>query len=257
MCLMIDDVNNRADKALKAELIAQGGQVFSLNEILPYFKSLHFSREMFRRHHEKVFIADDVAIVGSANITDEYSSAVYGSYDYMDLNVVMKNLCLSDIRNFFKEIADYFKYQLDKEVSNEEIMRRYNDIYKESMFNIPKLRILKAHPPHIGQIQDFVIQQMNEAKESIRIIQPYYYPIKKFEKVLVQALERGVKVELITAGKRHTSVYAPLKNSVLLNQLLKNGLQVYEIHDKLLHMKMYQFDDKLYTAGELCSYKTF
>jgi len=249
VCLMIDDVNNRADKALKAELIASGAQVYSLNEILPYFKSLHFSREMFRRHHEKVFIADDVAIVGSANITDEYSSVVYGNYDYMDLNIIMKNLCLSQIRNFFKEIADHYKYQLVKDVSNEEVIRRYNALFKESMFNIPKIRVLKAHPPHIGEIQNFVIHQMSEAKESIKIIQPYYYPIKRFEKVLVKALERGVKVELITAGKRHSSVYAPLKNSILLNDLLKHGLQVYEIHDKLLHMKMYQFDDKLYTAG--------
>lgn len=246
---MIDDINNRADNALKSELMANGGLVYSLNRVLPYIKSFNFSRELFRRHHEKVFIADNTAIVGSANITDEYSGALYGSFDYVDLNVVLKNLCLNQVRGFFKEIADYYKYKLDKDISNEEAVKRYNAIYKESMFNIPKIRLLKADPPKVEQIQDFVVEQMHKANGSIRIIQPYYYPIKRFEQVLIKALERGVSVELITAGRRHTSVYAPLKNSILLNNLLKNGLKVYEIPDKLLHMKMYQFDDKLYTAG--------
>ncbi|RZK13909.1 MAG: phosphatidylserine/phosphatidylglycerophosphate/cardiolipin synthase family protein [Flavobacterium sp.] len=249
VCLMIDDINNRADKSLKTELIHNGALVYSLNPVIPYFTSFNFSRELFRRHHEKVFIADDVAIIGSANITDEYSGPVYGSDDYMDLNIILKNLCTSKVRNFFREIADHYKHRLDKQVSNEEIITRYDELYKESIFNIPKLSLLKAHPPHIEQIQDFVIQNIDSAQESIRIIQPYYYPIKRFESVLLKALQRGVKVELVTAGKRHTSVYAPLKNSILLNEMLKNGLDVYEIHDKLLHMKMYQFDDKIYTAG--------
>jgi len=249
VCLMIDDINNRADKSLKAELVANGGLVYSLNPIAPAITSFNISRELFRRHHEKVFIADNVAIVGSANITDEYSGPVYGSDDYMDLNIIMRNLCISEVRSFFKEVADHYNHKLDREVSNEEIVKKYNQLYQESIFNIPRLRLLQAHPPHIEQIQDFVLQQINSAQESIRIIQPYYYPIKRFESVLLKALQRGVKVELLTAGKRHTSVYAPLKNSILLNEMLKNGLQVYEIHDKLLHMKMYQFDDKMYTAG--------
>ena len=206
---------------------------------------------MFRRHHEKVFIADNVAIVGSANITDEYSGPVYGSYDYMDLNVFMKNLCLSQVRLFFKEIADHYQYPLDKDITNDEAVRRYEDMFKESIFNINKIRLIKTHPPKVEQIQEFILEQIEEAKHNIKIIQPYYYPIKRFESVLVKALERGVHVELITAGKRHTSVYAPLKNSIILNTLLKSGLKVYEIPDKSLHMKMYQFDDRIHTAGRI------
>lgn len=249
VCLMIDDANNRADKSLKKELIAKGGLVHALNPIIPYFTSLKFSRDVFRRHHEKVFIADDVAIVGSANIADDYSGPVYGSYEYIDLNLVMKNLCLSQVRGFFKEIADHYQYPLDKEIPNTEVIKKYDELFKESIFNIPRLRLIKTHPPHIEEIQDFIVHNIEQAKESIKIVQPYYIPIRRFESVLVKALERGVKVELITAGRRHTSVYTSIKNSIMFNTMLKSGLKVYEIPDKLLHMKVYQFDNKSYTAG--------
>jgi len=31
------------------------------------------------------------------------------------------------------------------------------------------------------------------------MIQPYYYPMKEFDDVLIEALKRGVSVELITS----------------------------------------------------------
>ena len=43
---------------------------------------------------------------------------------------------------------------------------------------------------------------INKAKKEVEIIQPYYYPIKKIEWFIVDALDRGVKVKLITSGKR-------------------------------------------------------
>src|SRR5690348_2462773 len=80
VCLLLDDLNNRSDKGLQEELRAQGGVVHSLNQIVPYWVGLKFSREMFKRHHEKLVVADDVTIIGSANIADVYSGPVYGSY---------------------------------------------------------------------------------------------------------------------------------------------------------------------------------
>jgi len=41
-----------------------------------------------------------------------------------------------------------------------------------------------------------------EAQTSIRIIQPYVQPIDELEDVLVNALNRGVQVEIVSARLR-------------------------------------------------------
>ena len=40
------------------------------------------------------------------------------------------------------------------------------------------------------------------AEKKITLIHPYYYPVKSFEKKLINALKRGVSVDLITSAKR-------------------------------------------------------
>ncbi len=249
VCLLLDDLNNRADKKLKAELDSHGGIIHSLNMIAPYWTEFRLSRGQFRRHHEKVFIADGESIMGSSNITDDYGGPVYGSFDFVDLNIRMKNVCGDQIRSFFGEIASYYNYNLDRDLSNKDIIEKYNEKHEDSIFQIPNIKLIRTQPPHIEEIQDFILQKIHESKESIKIIQPYYYPIRKFEKALLSALKRGVSVELITTAKRDQPAYTSLKNILLLNELVKNGLKVYEVHDKLLHMKSYQYDDKLYTSG--------
>jgi hypothetical protein len=36
-----------------------------------------------------------------------------------------------------------------------------------------------------------------------------------------------------------------------MDNIIKNGCEIYEIHEKLLHMKAYIFDDENYTIGIL------
>ena len=75
------------------------------------------------------------------------------------------------------------------------------------------------------------------------MVQPYYYPIKKVEKALISALDRGVEVELITSAKRDQPVYKNLSNIYMTAKLRKRGMKIYEMHDKILHMKGYYSDD--------------
>jgi phosphatidylserine/phosphatidylglycerophosphate/cardiolipin synthase-like enzyme len=106
--LYLDDLNYSLDKNLVKELEKLGGSVVSLNPIAPYFFEAKFStyKDMFARHHEKVSIADDRAIVGSSNIADDYSGPLYGSNDFLDLNAIMRNQCLAEIRQLFKDTAE-------------------------------------------------------------------------------------------------------------------------------------------------------
>lgn len=56
-------------------------------------------------------------------------------------------------------------------------------------------------------------------------------------------------MELITGAKRDQPVYKWLKNGLMLRRLIKQGLSVYELHEKILHSKTYIIDEKKITVG--------
>lgn len=248
--LMIDDLNNWANKSLGQEFIASGGLFYSLNPVRRIWNII--TKEFFRRHHEKITVIDDTSIIGSSNIADEYGAIKYGSFDFYDLNMFTKNVGLEQSRKFFSQIADFYGLKLHQTLTNEEILQKYKEKYRDSDFSNlnNEIKIIRTHPTLTeDEIQNYIINMINKAKKEVVIIQPYYYPIKKIEKCIGDALDRGVRVELITSAKRDQPAYAPLKNFLMTKKLIEKGLEVYEMHDKYLHMKAYFADDSVFTLG--------
>jgi phosphatidylserine/phosphatidylglycerophosphate/cardiolipin synthase-like enzyme len=68
-------------------------------------------------------------------------------------------------------------------------------------------------------------------------------PIDELEDALGDALDRGVKVEIISARNRDQPVYKSLLNSDLFAKLHSKGAIVHEEPFKFLHMKMIEVDD--------------
>ncbi|EGR29989.1 hypothetical protein IMG5_144630 [Ichthyophthirius multifiliis] len=177
--LFVDDLQNNINKELIQQLIKAGGQFKSLNPTWSELYKNVSNQEFFRRHHEKLFIVDNFAIID------------------------------------FQHILKW------------------------------------TWPPENRGIQDEIINQINHSKFRIKFIQPYYYPMKEFDDYLIKALQRGVEVEIITSQNRDQPAYQKLSNKNLMKNLTDEGCKVYEITDRLLHMKAYIIDDKYFTLGSL------
>lgn len=119
------------------------------------------------------------------------------------------------------------------------MINKYNSEFPEETNDQFNLKSSDYYGSTNRELQDEVMNMINGAKESLTIVQPYYYPIKKIEKALEDALERGVKIELITSAKRDQPCYKALSNVLMTKKLMAKGLEVYEVHNKLLHMKLY------------------
>ena len=249
--LMIDDLNNWIDPNLRYELVKNGGQVYTLNQIGRFVLNREYDKELFRRHHEKLIVSDENVMIGSSNITDEYGAYIYGTYDFLDMNVYLKNLTLSESRKFFYNLAQFYNLRLHSTKSNEEILNQYEEKYKDSLFNLYGAKLIKTAPTEVNEIQEYVIDNIKKAKSKILMVQPYWWPMKEVDEALIEALKKGVEVEIITAGKRDQPAYAKLPNGLLMKSLIKNGAKVYETYDKLLHMKIYYFDDQRMSIGNL------
>jgi len=94
-----------------------------------------------------------------------------------------------------------------------------------------------------------LIEKIQNATKNIRIISPYYFPIKALESELIRAVERGVDIEIITAQKRDIPCYRNFKNAMLMRKVIRQGIRVYQIQDKYLHMKGVCCDDEWVTIG--------
>jgi len=68
---------------------------------------------------------------------------------------------------------------------------------------------------------------------------------------LIAAHGRGVKAEIITAGKRDQPVFKSIFNYMLFQRLIRNGVTVHETTERMLHSKLYLFDKKYMNIGSM------
>lgn len=248
--LFIDDLQSKPDSKLESELISKGGNIHKLNKVHLILNL--FNREFFKRDHEKVLLIDNKVFIGSANISNDYAGKHYGSYFFKDLNIYLKNICINDILYLFYLLAEYHNILFEKNMSNINFIEKYNEKYFDTKFKLDindKMIIHKSFLPEITELQTNILNNIKNAKKSIKIIVPYYYPIKKIDKALIEASKKGIKVELITAKKRDIPCYKDLRNSYLFKHLIDSGIDVYEFKDKYLHVKSFLFDDEILSVG--------
>jgi len=78
-----------------------------------------------------------------------------------------------------------YNIQLQPGKSNEAVLEDYDRLYPNSMFYDPKkFRFVRSHQPNIQEIQQEVLTNINQSKKSILVVQPYYYPVKSFERAI-------------------------------------------------------------------------
>jgi hypothetical protein len=115
-----------------------------------------FSREYFKRSHEKVIYSDSQFILGSANIGEDYAWRKYGTSFFWDMNLYAKNTCLDQIRSYLVKNANYHNITLSRDPaeSNEAYISSLSNKYKDSHYNTSQgNKIILAIQPEQLEIQ--------------------------------------------------------------------------------------------------------
>ena len=82
----------------------------------------------------------------------------------------------------------------------------------------------------------------------IDLVSSYFYPGRLFRRVLRDAARRGVRVRLLLQGKLDYR-FAGLAASVLYDEMLSRGIQIFEYTPAFLHAKVALADDEWATVG--------
>ena len=105
--------------------------------------------------------------------------------------------------------------------------------------------------PHGGGTQARILFQalINSARKTIRITTPYFLPDRSARQALIEAIQRGVAVQILTAGPRidHPTIRRLSHRSV--RHLLEAEAEIFEYLPSMIHAKLMTVDGQWNVVG--------
>lgn len=226
--LLIDSWAAASNQAFFQELIDAGGEV-------KFFKKVRLSWDGFtkghRRNHRKILVIDDqITYIGSANITGY-------SFNWRESMFRIKGTIAKKFKNIILEnFRIYNKYFYEKQRYTSNI--KYDDF--EIVRDVPSL----AYQP----VKKKFLELIYGAKREVIIETPYFLPGSSLRKALMDAANRGVKVNVIIPKKSDVGVL-DLLTSKYLGELAQQGVSFFFYLPQNLHAKLFLADRDTFMVG--------
>jgi cardiolipin synthase A/B len=208
----------------------------------PLFRSSNFY--FGRRLHHKVFVADALhSLIGGINISDRYNDMPndpawldFGFYAYGRVAREFCVLCSNTWKGFQTSVkvprCPDFSQQGGMETDKDSLVRiRRNDWVSGK-----------------NQISNTYLRMLRRATSHMIIMSSYFLPGERFKQSLRRAVRRGVKIQVIVAGYSDV-VVAKNAERYMYDWLLRHGIEIYEVQDRVLHAKVAVCDGKWMTIG--------
>lgn len=228
----------KANEGLKIFLVLDYVGSFALNkkeidELKESKIEVLFSSHFLHRIHRKILIVDEsIAFIGGVNFRQ-------GTFFWKDLVVRIKG------KRLVKRIINSF---IKVYIS----LGGKNLILKESKI---KLKINKTknwlveHIPvfHKFSLKNLYKEELDNAKESVIIITPYFAPKFWLRKKLIEIISRGVSVKVLIPSSVDVFV-ADRANYFYMNKMAPHGISFY-LEPFMNHAKAIMIDDKKALVG--------
>lgn len=210
---------------------------------------------IFGRDHRKIVVIDGkIAYTGGMNVADYYIKGTEQVGEWRDMHCRLEGTEVNRLQEIFlkawwmvtKEIVvgnKYFKGGTD--VSEFQGLRHYPlptngrmmcGIVNREPYNTPKA------------VRHFYRYAIDSAEDTIRLVNPYFTLIPYIRKALVNAVKRGVVVQIMIAEPCDV----PLTPDCVFynaNKLQKEGCQVWVYKPGFHHTKIIMVDGRFCTVG--------
>ena len=98
-------------------------------------------------------------------------------------------------------------------------------------------------------MQLMYLMAITAATHSIHLASAYFVPDKLTINAIVEAAKRGVKVQIITPGKRIDTHTVREASRACWGDLLKTGVEIYEYQPTMFHCKLLVVDEYMVSVG--------
>ena len=272
--MIIDALNNKIPKELSSLLLSLGIRIKLFNAF-----SLKKHIHNVTRMHSKITVSDQsVYIVGGRNIVNTYFY-IGNQKNFRDREVYIEGRSgLTATRAFeelwfsavVKELKEYRKNKKTLKNIKEanQFFEAWDTIPQAKKIEISKtisrlkfqpasdVRIIWDRPESYKYVNknttNYLIDKINSCQSNILIESPYIVFSDDIYKALQSAINRGVKVQIVTNSLATSDSYLVLATYFKeRDQLINLGFDIWEYisEDEYLHTKMFVFDDKFVTIG--------
>jgi cardiolipin synthase len=221
------------------DLRAAGGQVCWYHPI-----RLHnFSRINNRTHREIIVVDGRIGFIGGSGFADHWLYPVRKHPPWRDTMVRVDGPVVRSLQSTFSENW--------LEASGEIMMCLECFPNIEPAGDVTAMVVDSSASAGKGTRARMVYQTLiSAASESVYITTPYFLPDAGLRKELIRAVrERGVKIQVITTGRKSDHILTRRSSRRLYGELLKSGIQIYEYHAAMNHTKSMVIDGRWSVVG--------
>ena len=231
-------------------LRAQGIQIYEYKPLK--FPWLH---AIFNRDHRKIVIIDGkIAYTGGMNVADYYIKGTEVVGSWRDMHCRIEGDEVNTLQRIFRRM---WKRVTGEEINGPDLYRGYTtpDYFHglkpdTSATAGHKMVGIINREPHVTRkiIRQFYLDAINDAKDSIKLVNPYMTLSHQLKKALRNALKRGVKVEIMVS-KRSDIPLTPDCMFYNVHKLMKHGARVWIYEPGFHHTKIIMVDGQFCTVG--------
>lgn len=228
VCILIDSWGAGVSESFFSGLTDSGGK-------LRLFEKIKLSFDIFsanhRRNHRKLLIIDsEILYVGSANLT------AY-CLNWRECTIRISGDISLKFEKIFKTDFDISNKYYQNKRQNTRLMR-HDDI-----------EIIRDVPGNIQQpVRKKFLKMIRSAKEEIIIETPYFLPGSSLRKSLISAVQRGVRVVVLTPLHSDVTLFDILRGKYFGLYYRKN-IEILQYEPDNLHAKVMLVDNKHFFTG--------
>ena len=206
----------------------------------------------FSRDHRKIVVIDgNVAYTGGMNVADYYIKGTEQVGSWRDMHCRIEGSVVDDLQRIFistwkkvtnEELADstYFHAHDSVTITGLKPDTTYTSGHK-------LVGIINREPRTTNDVMRyFYVHAIDDAQDSIRIINPYFTLTSSVNKALKRAIKRGVKVELMVSTRSDIPL-SPDCAFYNLHRLMKMGAHVWLYKPGFHHSKV------MMVVGHFCT----
>ena len=192
------------------------------------------------RDHRKIVVIDGrIAYTGGMNVADYYVVGSEQVGEWRDMHCRIEGSAVNELQKIFVR----FWKKLSKENLTDP---KY---FQGTKAGNKMVGIVNREPHTSNEItRRFFVNVLDNAKDSVKIINPYFMPTNKVIKALKRCAERGVKMDILISAKYDE----PLTPDIVMynmKKLIKRGVNVWRYRPGFHHSKIMMVDGKFCTVG--------
>ena len=209
------------------------------------------------RDHRKIVVIDGhTAYTGGMNVADYYIKGTEQVGEWRDMHCRIIGPAINDLQHIFMRIwqrttgeeiigETYFWPGLGETGTTGNSGKTIGIVNREpGTKRMADGELLGKH----NAVRRLYLTAIDNARDSIRIINPYFMPIPSVMKALKRAIKRGVKVVIMVSAKGDI----PLTPDVVfynVHRLMKRGATVWVYQPGFHHSKIMMVDGRFCTVG--------